>query len=111
MKELYEKGVATHFGPEPCVGPRKVVGEASVGVRAGRGIQPRNSLIQGADAVVKVEGNRAVGVNASQSPTLRGQRTGHARKLVTREPGDPALGPGNDVAVVRPGNPVGARQG
>ena len=51
MEELYIEGVATHDGPEPCVGARKGVGEASVGVRAGRAIEPRNHRVRGADAV------------------------------------------------------------
>jgi RNA-directed DNA polymerase len=42
MKELYIEGVATHGGPESCVGVRKGVGEALTGVRAGRDIEPRN---------------------------------------------------------------------
>ena len=35
MKEPYREGVASHMGPESCVGGRKSVGEASIGVRAG----------------------------------------------------------------------------
>jgi hypothetical protein len=42
MRELYIEGVAIHGGPEPCVGVREGVGEASVGVRAGWAIEPRN---------------------------------------------------------------------
>jgi hypothetical protein len=42
MRELYVEGVAIHGGPEPCGGVREGVGEASVGVRAGRAIEPRN---------------------------------------------------------------------
>jgi hypothetical protein len=51
MKELYIEGVATHGDPEPCVGVRKGVGEASVGARAGRAMEPRNHRIRGADVV------------------------------------------------------------
>jgi len=51
MEELYIEGVATHDDPEPCVGVRKGVGEASVGARAGRAIEPRNHGIRGADVV------------------------------------------------------------
>ena len=32
MRVLYVEGVAIHDGPEPCVGVREGVGEASVGV-------------------------------------------------------------------------------
>ncbi len=51
MEELYVEGVATHDDPEPCAGAREGVGEASVGARAGRAIEPRNHRIRGADAV------------------------------------------------------------
>ena len=42
MEELYAEGVATHGGPESCAGVREGVGEALIGVRAGRAIEPRN---------------------------------------------------------------------
>ncbi len=45
MRELYIKGVAIHDGPEPFVDGREAVGEASVGARAGWGIEPRNWLL------------------------------------------------------------------
>jgi hypothetical protein len=32
----YDEGVANHIGPEPCVGIREDVGEASAGERAGQ---------------------------------------------------------------------------
>jgi hypothetical protein len=51
MEELHIEGVATHDDPEPCVGARKGVGEASVGARAGWAIEPRNHRIRGADVV------------------------------------------------------------
>ena len=51
MEELYAEGVATRGGPEPCVGVRKGIGEASGWARAGRAIEPRNHRVRGADAV------------------------------------------------------------
>jgi hypothetical protein len=45
MEELYVEGVATHDGPEPCVGVREGTGEASVGARAGRAIEPESAGI------------------------------------------------------------------
>ncbi len=51
MEELYIEGVATHDDPEPCVGAREGVGEASVGARAGQAIEPRNHRVRGADVV------------------------------------------------------------
>ena len=51
MRELYIEGVATHGGPESCVGVREGGGEALTGARAGWAIEPRNHRIRGADAV------------------------------------------------------------
>ena len=51
MRTLYVEGVATHDGPESCVGARKGGGEALTGVRAGPAIEPRNHGVRGADAV------------------------------------------------------------
>ncbi len=41
MRTLYIEGLANHDGPEPCVF-REGGGEASVGVHAGEGMEPRN---------------------------------------------------------------------
>ena len=38
------EGVANHIGPEPCAGSREVVGEPSVGVRAGQPLSRDRSL-------------------------------------------------------------------
>jgi hypothetical protein len=52
MKEPDEKGVASHLGPESCMGGREAVHEALTGVKAGWAIEPRNrALFRGADAV------------------------------------------------------------
>ena len=42
MRELYVEDLANHDGPEPCVGVPQGRSEASVGVRAGLAIEPRN---------------------------------------------------------------------
>jgi len=52
MKEPYEKGIATHLDPEPCVVVREDFVEASVGVRAGWPLSREiMTTLQGADAV------------------------------------------------------------
>jgi hypothetical protein len=51
MEELYVEGLANHDGREPCAGAREGAGEASVAVRAGQAIEPRNHRVRGADAV------------------------------------------------------------
>jgi len=62
MRELYVERLATHDGPESCVGVREGVGEALTGVRIGRAIEPRNQRDRGADAVCPAEGNTVGGV-------------------------------------------------
>jgi len=67
MEELYVEGLATHDGPEPCVDDPRGRGEALVGARAGRAIEPRNQRVRGADAVESAEGN-TVGGAMRESP-------------------------------------------
>jgi hypothetical protein len=57
MEESYSEGLASHTGPESCIGVRESTGEALTGVRAGRVLSreihapPRGGLLWGADAV------------------------------------------------------------
>jgi len=83
----YDEGIANHIGPEPCVGIREGVGEASVGVRAGQPLSRDRGLIPGAYAVTLAEGNTPVRANASALVARRGLRPWHVRKLLAREPG------------------------
>ena len=62
MEELYVEGLATHDGPESCVGVREDAGEAWTGVRAGRGIEPRNERSGVPTRSNDAEGNIAGGV-------------------------------------------------
>jgi len=75
MEERYIEGVATHDDPEPCVGVREGVGEASVGARAGRAIEPRNHRIRGADVVYGNGRQYPSSVIASCWWAPRGQRS------------------------------------
>ena len=52
MKEPYEEGVATHFGPESCAVVREGGGEALTGVRPGWPLSRENvDSFRGADAL------------------------------------------------------------
>jgi len=52
MKELHVEGVANHDDPGSGVGVREGVGEAKDRGTCGPGIEPRNQVNQGADAVI-----------------------------------------------------------
>jgi hypothetical protein len=76
MRTLYVEGVATHDGPESCVGVRKGAGEALTGVRAGP-VLSREIMEFGVPTLSKeAEGHVAGGAIASPQRTLRGQRPG-----------------------------------
>jgi hypothetical protein len=53
----YGEGVAIRIGPEPCVGIREGVGEASVGERIGQPLSRESKKVSGADVVINTEGN------------------------------------------------------
>ena len=86
MQVLYDEGVATHIGPEPCAGGREDVGEASAGEWAGQPLSRDRKLILGADAVCVAEGDMFRRASASVWMARRGRRTWHARTLLVREP-------------------------
>jgi hypothetical protein len=75
MREPYVEDLASHGGPESCVGDPRGRSEALTGVHAGRPLSLENSFVQGADAVVGAEGNIAGGVIGSRQRALRGRRT------------------------------------
>jgi hypothetical protein len=88
VKVHYDEGLANHIGPEPCVGVREHVGEASAGERIGQPLSRETVLIPGADAVCLSEGEMDGRAIASARPTRRGLRPWHVQKLFAREPGD-----------------------
>ena len=57
MQVHCDEGVAIHIGPEPCVGVREHLGEASAGEIVGQVLSRENRLIPGADAMLEAEGN------------------------------------------------------
>ena len=92
MRVHYGEGVAIRIGPEPCVGIREGVGEASVGERIGQPLSRESKKVSGADVVRITEGNMDGGVIASARPTRRGRRPWHVWTLFVRESGDLRFG-------------------
>jgi len=74
MELSYNEGIASHIGPESCAFGRESEGEALTGGRAGRVWSREDPRVQGADAVLRVEGNTERIDSARFVSTLRGQR-------------------------------------
>jgi hypothetical protein len=74
MKESYNEGIASHIGPESCAFGRESEGEALTGECAGRVWSREDPRVQGADAVLRVEGNTERIDSARFVSALRGQR-------------------------------------
>ena len=85
MRVHYGEGVAIRIGPEPCVGIREGVGEASVGERIGQPLSRESKKVSGADVVINTEGNMDGRAIASTCPTRRGLRPWHVWTLFVRE--------------------------
>jgi len=84
MRVPYGEGVASHTGPEPCGGDRKVVVEALAGVRAGWVSSLENVFIRSADGLRPSEGNtgRVAIARPGRAPRgLRPQARTHAPHL------------------------------
>lgn len=89
MKESDTEGLATHGGPESCVGDSRGRGEAWTGVRVGGAMEPRNQSSWGAHAVEGTEGNTAAGVKRepvggptrSENPGMHGNSMRENREI------------------------------
>src|SRR3954468_8963310 len=84
----YGEGLAIHTGPEPCVGTREDVAEASAGEPTGQPLSRESKIVPGADVVRITEGNMDGRVIASARPTQRGRRPWRVWTLFVRESGD-----------------------
>ena len=97
MEEPYTEGVATHGGPEPCVGDPRGRSEALDRGTHRPAIEPRNGVNRGADAVMTGgrQHRRRRYARVAGGPREVGEPV-HVRNLHAREPGDPtiALPPG-----------------
>jgi hypothetical protein len=91
VKVHCDEGVATHIGPESCVGHREMSGEALTGESIGQPLSRESRFIRDADAVMDAEGNTVGRDNASARPIPRGRRPWHVQTFLAREPGDPTF--------------------
>ena len=74
MGVLHVEGLASHNGPESCVGTREGSGEALTGEDAGRVLSHEMLMVQGADAVEKSGRQHETARHGERRPTLRGLR-------------------------------------
>jgi len=110
MKESYGEGVATHTGPESCVGVREGVGEALTGVRAGQPLSREIVQFRGVHAVPMAEGNTEEAAKARPPLTPRGLRPCACTETHHTGSGRSHDWPGEDGCPVRAVNPTGERR-
>jgi len=79
----YDEGIANHIGPEPCVGLREGIGEASAGDRAGQPLSRESSVTSDADAFPTAEGNTDGSVSASPRTVREVRALGMYRRSLT----------------------------
>ena len=111
MEESYGEGVASHTGPEPCADAREGMGEASVGVRAGRVLSRESSAQIGVPTPSRrPEGNTGRAASARPAPDPARSKTsctpGNSPHRNWETPA-PARAKGARTRVV---NPHGARR-
>jgi hypothetical protein len=103
VKVPHGEGVAIHIGPEPGVGTREGVSEASVGERIGQPWSRESKIVSGADVVRITEGEMDGRVIASARPTRRGRRPWHVRTLFCAGIGRSRVWPAKEYPLVRIG--------
>jgi len=111
MKVPYDEGLASRVGSESCVSTRKGGCEALTGERAGRVLSRENTKpLRGADLLgTRGRRNRAHRYRDDEFEPCAVVDPRHARKQLTRNPGDPTVDLGR-WSEVRAVNPEGARR-
>ena len=105
MRTLYIEGVATHDGPESCVGVCEGVGEALTGVRAGQLLSREINESGVPTSLSRTEGPISGGVMRESPWELHAvEEPVHVRSLHAREPGDPMTARRGDGRAGRSGN-------
>ena len=111
MKVLYEKGVATHLGPESCAGVREGEREVLTGERASRVLSREIGLrVWGASAVRVCEGQHRADRQREGSPDPTRSETPSAHGSFSRGNREVLRLAALDGRVVRVVNPEGARR-
>jgi hypothetical protein len=87
MEELYVEGLATHDDPELCVDVPRGRGEALVGARAGRVIEPRNRSFGAPTLYTKWKATPPAALSRGAGGPRAVGEPGHVRNLQAREPG------------------------
>ncbi len=88
MKEPHTEELATHGGPESCVGTREGAGEALTGVRTGRVLSHETAKFRVPTPWSKAEGNTDVTVMRGDVGPCGVVDPVHVRNILAREPGD-----------------------
>ncbi len=94
VRVSYSKGVATHADPESCVCTRKGACEALTGARAGQVMSRERKMTSGGRRSRMIgRQHGTVRYRQNDSAPAWSRDPVHVRKLLTREPGDPASDP------------------
>jgi len=91
MEELYVEGPATHGDPESCVDVPRGCGEALIGARAGRVIEPRNRRIGVPTLYKRWKATPPTALSRAVGGPRGVVEPWHVRNFHAREPGDPML--------------------
>ena len=102
MQVHHDEELAIRIGPEPCVGVRKDVDEASVGEGIGQQLS-RRKLYPGRRRCFECGRQHDQARHRERLAARCGRRTWHVQKLLEREPGDPTSGQRQRIAVARIG--------
>ena len=106
MKESYRKGLASHPGPESCVGHRKVAGEALTGENAGPVSSCEINPSRASTPFVEAEGNTgdvvtresSTGPAQSETRSMRGNSLRGTREVPQVPAADGAAGRSGKVS-------------
>ena len=110
MKESYGEDIASHTGPESCVGVREADGEALTGVQAGRVLSRESKYKIGVPTPFSWwEGKTGSLATARGARAPRGLRPCARLETLRSGPGMSRVRRPRDGTAARMANPMGAR--